>query len=199
MNKIQWIFTLSGAIAVASLGFVVYQMFWGPERIDLAGRGLPELVESGDLVPVIVIPIVLLITAFSMRPFLRIIFPDQIRNGVTARARVLRVWDTGVTINDDPQIGLQLEVSPPGSSPFQVEAKTLVSRLQVALVQPGIEAEVLYDPQKPTRLRVQTLHIPDAATSNTAARLEELNSLRDKGLITEEEYRRKREEILKAL
>lgn len=199
MSRIQWIFVISGTLAVASFGFVFYMMFWGPERIDLAERGLPELIESGDLVGIIVVPIVLIITALSMRPFLRIIFPEQIKNGITAQARVLKVWDTGVSINDNPQIGLELEVSPPGGSPFQVEAKTVVSRLNAALVQPGVTAEVLYDPQKPARLQVQTLNVAEAGASGAAARLEELEALRDKGLITAQEYQQKREEILKAL
>ncbi len=37
------------------------------------------------------------------------------------------------------------------------------------------------------------------APGSTAARMQELNALHDQGLITEDEYSRKREEILKAL
>jgi hypothetical protein len=134
-----------------------------------------------------------------MLPFLRIIFPREIKNGVTAQAKVLKVWDTGVSINDNPQVGLLLEVSPPGGNSFQVEAKTMVSRLNAALVQPGITAEVKYDPEKPQRIQILSLNIQGTAPSNAAGRMEELNDLYDKGLITKEEYQQKREEILKAL
>jgi hypothetical protein len=204
MKKIQIVFILVILGVAASLGVMAYSMFWGPDHIELAGRSISDLIESGDLVPLIVIPLVLIITAFSMRSFFRYIFPDEIKNGVDAQAKILKVWDTGMTINDNPQIGLLLEVSPPGGSLFQVEAKTLVSRLQVANVQPGLTAEVRYDPEKPTRIRVLTVNAEGAsaataASSATAARLQELDALRDKGLITMEEYRRKREDILKAL
>jgi hypothetical protein len=92
-----------------------------------------------------------------------------------------------------------LEISPAGDNPFQVETKTIVSRLNVALVQPGIAAKVKYGPQKPRRLQVLALHVQDAAPTDAATWLEQLNELRDKGLIGEEEYRRKREDILGTL
>jgi hypothetical protein len=201
MKSVRVVFLVSGIITVISLGVVAFLMFWGPDRIDFAGKSLPQLLEEGDIVPIIVIPIALIIAGVTMLPFLRIMFPDEIKNGVNAQATVLKVWDTGVSINDNPQVGLLLQVSPAGSNPFQVEAKTLVSRLNVALVQPGVTAKVRYDPQKPKRLKVLTLHIlqDPAAPTGAAARLEELNGLRDKGLISEAEYRQKREEILKAL
>ncbi len=199
MKSIRRSLIWAGVGVLASLGFVAYMLLWGSDRIPFAGRSLPQLLESGDLVPLLVIPAVLIITGVTMLPFLRIMFPAEIKNGVTAPAKVLRVWDTGVSINDNPQVGLLLEVSPAGGSPFQAESKTLVSRLNAALVQPGVAAEVKYDPQKPQRLQLVALHIKGAGSTDTAARLEELTGLRDKRLITEEEYRQKREDILKTL
>ena len=199
MKSVQKVFLLSGIIAVASLGLVVYLMFWGPDRIDIAGKSLPQLLEEGDIVPIIVVPIALIITGVAMLPFLRIIFPDEIKNGVTAQATVLKVWDTGVSINDNPQVGLRLQVSPAGANPFQTETKTIVSRLNVALVQPGITAEVKYDPLDPKRIKVLTVNIQDVASNDAASRLEQLEELRNKDLISGDEYRQKREEILKLL
>jgi hypothetical protein len=199
MKSARGAFIIGGIIALASLGIVAYLMIWGPDHIEISGRSLPDLIESGDLLPVIIIPVVLIICAVSIVPFLRIIFPGEIRNAVNAQAKVLKVWDTGVSINDNPQVGLLLEVSPPGLAPFQVEGKTVVSRLNAALVQPGISAEIRYDPQKPKRMRILTLHVQAISGTQTAARLEELNDLREKNLITTEEYQQKRDEILKKL
>ena len=199
MKSIRAVFVLAGVGLVVSLGFAAYMIFWSPDRLDLAGKSLSQLLKSSDLLPLLVIPAVLIICAIAVLPFLRIMFPSEIKNGVTAHAKILKVWDTGVSINDNPQVGLILEVSPASGSPFQAEAKTLVSRLNAALVQPGVTAEVKYDPQKPLRLQVLSLQIKGAVSTDTAARLEELNGLHDKDMITEEEYRQKREEILKAL
>lgn len=193
------IFIASILIALASLGYVAYQMFWGPDRIDLIGKSLPELLDNGGLLGLIVIPVVLLIGILVMRPFLRIMFPDEIKGGVTAPAKVLKVWDTGVSINNNPQVGLLLEITPTDGVSFQAESKTVVSRLQAALVQPGATAEVRYDPQKPQRLQVLNLTLPSPGASNTETRLEELTRLRERGLITAEEYIQKRDQILKDL
>ena len=199
MKSIRIVFILSGVLTLAAMGVAVYLMFRGPEELRLPEKSLPELLESGELVPLIAIPFALIICALVIIPFIRILFPGEIKNGVTASARVLKVWDTGVSINDNPQVGLLLEVSPPGGLSFQEEAKTIVSRLNAALVQPGTTAEVKYDPEKPKRLRVLTIHTQGIASQDTSDRLEELNDLRAKGLITAEEYQKKRDEILKAL
>jgi len=192
-----FIFAIAGAILV--LGIVAYLIFAGPDAIHFAGRSPSDLWNSGDLMVPLILLVTIVISAVIMLPFLRILFPAEIKNGITAQARVLKVWDTGVSINNNPQVGLLLEVSPLGGSPFQAESKTVVSRLNVALVQPGTTAEVKYDPEKPQRLQILSLNIQSATPTHAAALLEELEALRDKSLITEEEYRQKREEILKSL
>ena len=199
MKIARYAIFLSAIGVVVTIGYLVYQMLLGPDRLQVSGRNFSQLMQSGELLAIAIILVSVIISGVVMRPFLRILFPGEIKNGITAQARVLKVWDTGVTVNENPQVGLLLEVSPETGEPFQAETKTIVSRLNVAQVEPGIKAEVKYDPQKPQRLQLQTLHIKSPTTTKAAARMEELNELREKGLITEEEYRRKREEILKAL
>jgi hypothetical protein len=199
MKSIRKVLIISAAGVIISLGVVAYFMIWGPDRIQFDEKSLSQLLKSGDLTPIIVIPVALIITGLAILPFLRIFFPAEIKNGITAPAKVLEVWDTGVSINDNPQVGMLLEVTPPGGTPFQAKAKRVVSRLKAALVQPGVTAEVKYDTQKPQRLQILTININESPSSGTAARLEELSQLREKGLITGEEYNQKREEILKEL
>jgi hypothetical protein len=76
--------------------------------------------------------------------------------GEPASATVLQVWDTGLTVNEfDIQVGLLLEVRPPGQSPYQTKTKTLVSRIQPTLYQPGMEVQVRYDPKNPDKVTVE--------------------------------------------
>jgi hypothetical protein len=199
MKSMRKVLLLSGILTLGSLGVVAFLLFWGPDRVDFAGRRLSDLWESKDLVPLIVVPIALVIMGVTMVPFFRIAFPDKIENGVNARAKVLKVWDTGVSINDNPQVGLLLEVTPLGGSIFQVETKTIVSRLSVALVQAGTTAEVRYDPQNPKRMRVLNIDVEDAVSGGAVGRMEQLDLMREKGLITQDEYHQKREDILKEL
>ena len=198
--KATRILLIVSAIALfGCIGYAAFTLLWGPDRFEVDGQSLPQLLHSDILPAVIAALICLAVTWLVIRPFARLFFPPQIRNGVTTEARVLKVWDTGTTINDDPEVGLQLEFTSAEGVPLQVETKTIISRLKVALVQAGITAQVRYDPQKPQRLRVLTLHLKDATPKSATARMEELNELRDKGLVSDEEYHRKREEILRAL
>ncbi len=199
MKSIRIALIISAVGVLIGLGVVVYLLFLGPDHIELSGTSLEGLMESGFLPALIVILITLGISGVVMLPFIRSAFPAQIKNGVTAQARVLKVWDTGVSINDNPQVGLLVEVPLPGKFPIQAEVKTVVSRLRAALVRPGVMAEVKYDPQNPKRLQLLSLELDDSFPSDAEARLEELARLHEKGLITDDEYVQKREEIVKAL
>lgn len=78
---------------------------------------------------------------------------DEIRKvGTPATARVLRIWDTGVTLNDDPVVGFRLEVRAEGLEPFEAETKALIGRLDVPRIQPGQEVPVRFDPNDHTRV-----------------------------------------------
>jgi hypothetical protein len=199
MRGLRPILLFSSILVILGLGFAAFMSIWGPDRIQFEGRSLGELLQSGEIIPLIVIPLAVIITAFAMRPVFRMAFPPQIKNGVTAQARVTKVWDTGVSINENPQVGLLLHVTPSMSAAFDVEAKTIVSRLNAALVQPGTTADVKYDPQNPKRLQILNLSAEGVGADSAEERLDELKRLLDRRLITEDEYHKKREEVIKAL
>ena len=152
MRTARYFFLLGVGIALVAMAVVVYEMLWGPDALRLEDKSLQQLLDGGELLALAIIPFFLIITGLAMLPFLRILFPGEIRNGVTAPARVLKVRDTGVSINDNPQVGLLLEVTPATEAAFQAESKLVVSRLNAALVQPGVAAEVKYDPRNHARL-----------------------------------------------
>lgn len=183
------------ALGLTLLAGIIPLVFILGDMGDVIGEGF----DFEQLVPIIMIPIVLVIIALSMRPLFRQFFPPNIKNGITAEAEVLEVHDTGTTINDDPQIAMLLEVRPSMGAAFQAELKTLVSRLEVANYRPGCKAVVLFDPTNPKRIVLQSFEPAVTAAGSPEDRLDALNRLRDKGLITASEYERKREEIIKAL
>ncbi|MPZ17682.1 MAG: hypothetical protein GEV06_07210 [Luteitalea sp.] len=77
--------------------------------------------------------------------------------GVAAEATVVQIWDTGVTVNDDPVVGFLLDVKPDGQPPFQAKTKALVSRLAVPRVQPGAHLRVMFDPHDTTRVAIDPI------------------------------------------
>lgn len=141
-------------------------------------------------------------TILVLVPFIKLLSGQDIKNGVQAEATVIEIWDTGTTINDDPLVGLLLEVHPPGMAPFQVKTKTIISRLSAANLMPGQKANVKYDPANLKRVAVvdfAPLTSPIGTVAATSDRLEELEELHTRHLISEKEYQSKRDEILKGL
>ncbi len=74
--------------------------------------------------------------------------------GVPAPARIVRLIDTGTSINDDPVVDFVLEIAPDGAPVYQATARALVSRLDVPAVQPGTIVKVKYDPAVPSRVAI---------------------------------------------
>lgn len=73
--------------------------------------------------------------------------------GMAAEALVLRIWDTGITVNDDPVIGLEVEVRPAEGEPWRATIpKSLISRLDIPRFQPGEIVQIRFDPQDRSRV-----------------------------------------------
>ncbi|MCP4657743.1 MAG: hypothetical protein GY856_20235 [bacterium] len=72
--------------------------------------------------------------------------------GVSAQAKVLEIWDTGVTVNENPVVGFRLEVYPQDGPPYEAETKALISRLDIPRIQPGAMLPVKFDPEDPQRV-----------------------------------------------
>jgi hypothetical protein len=66
--------------------------------------------------------------------------------GVSATAKILELHDTGVTLNNNPQVKLLLEVYTPMGQSYMVETKQYISRLQIPTFQPGNILPVKIDP-----------------------------------------------------
>lgn len=75
-----------------------------------------------------------------------------IATGESAQAQVLRMWDTGTTLNDDPKVKFLLEVHPSGRASYRAEVKCYVSRLRLSQVQPGNVIAVKIDRQDETKI-----------------------------------------------
>ncbi len=69
------------------------------------------------------------------------------KTGISARAIILEVNDTGVTVNNSPQIKLKLEVKNSFGQKYTTQLRTLVSRLNPGAFRPGMEMAVKVDPK----------------------------------------------------
>ena len=78
---------------------------------------------------------------------------DLQATGVAAEATIVKIWDTGMTVNDDPVIGMEVEVYPAEGEPWKATIpKSLISRLDIPQFQPGQTVHVRFDPQDRSRV-----------------------------------------------
>ena len=130
-------------------------------------------------------------------------------SGVPGSARLLSVTDTGGTMNEHPICEIQLEVTVPGHAPYTTVVRQPVPRMQAPLLQPGGIVAVKVDPNDPTTV-VMDWEGQGAQAAGQAAgaaqqsqdpvlRLERLQSLKDKGLLTDGEFAAQKQRILEGI
>jgi hypothetical protein len=74
--------------------------------------------------------------------------------GTQARAVVINVQDTGMTINDNPRVKLTFQVQPDGAVPFEATKKVTVSRVSIPRI--GDQYFVRYDPADPSNVELDS-------------------------------------------
>lgn len=68
------------------------------------------------------------------------------KTGIPGKAKILEVKDTGVTINNSPQVKLTLEVKNSFGQQYTAQCRVLVSRINPNAYMPGMELPVKIDP-----------------------------------------------------
>lgn len=73
---------------------------------------------------------------------------DLQSTGVLAEAEILEHWKTGISVNDEPVIGLKVRVKPADRPPYEATIKrVLISELDIPRFQPGEVIPVRFDPK----------------------------------------------------
>jgi hypothetical protein len=73
-----------------------------------------------------------------------------VETGKQGTAKVLRLEDTGVRINDNPRVNILLEMRIEGFQPYQAWKKVTVPMINLSQVQVGETIAVWADPHEPT-------------------------------------------------
>jgi hypothetical protein len=94
------------------------------------------------------------ITVFAIRFIRKTVGPNRgiLQDGIPAQAKIVSVRQTGVMLNNQPQIAFELEVQPPGGTPYQVQAKAVIPMIHIPQFQPGAEVPVKIHPSDPTQV-----------------------------------------------
>jgi hypothetical protein len=75
-------------------------------------------------------------------------------NGRQGSATIEAIRDTGLTVNDNPTVELELSVSLEGSAAYGVTHKQTISRIAIPSFQPGATVPVRVDPVDPLSLMI---------------------------------------------
>jgi hypothetical protein len=75
-------------------------------------------------------------------------------NGRVASATIAAIRDTGMTINDNPTVEMDLQVSLDGAAPYLVTHRQTISRIAIPSFQPGATVPVRVDPADHTSLMI---------------------------------------------
>ena len=92
--------------------------------------------------------------------YVKLIKPSQnakriLQTGLPGKAKVLSLAETGVTVNNAPQVLLNLEVTPDHTRrPYQVQTKQIISMIHIPQFQPGARLLVRVDPNDPNQVAI---------------------------------------------
>jgi hypothetical protein len=75
-------------------------------------------------------------------------------NGRHGSATIRAIRDTGMTVDDDPTVELELSVSLDGGAAYGVTHKQTISRIAIPSFQPGATVPVRVDPVDPLSLMI---------------------------------------------
>jgi hypothetical protein len=111
-----------------------------------------NLIALSVVAPIVLSIVITLIVLVTVRKFMRNMTGANLKGGLPAQATILRIWDTGTTINDNPVVGFLLEVHPQNLPTYQAESKSMIPRLSVPQFQPGATVPVKIGPQNQARV-----------------------------------------------
>jgi hypothetical protein len=80
-----------------------------------------------------------------------------LETGIQAKGKIIEMWDSAITINNQPQIGMKIEVYPLIGQPFTSEVNLVISRLQTSYYQAGVSCVVRYDPNNTKTVAIESL------------------------------------------
>ena len=80
---------------------------------------------------------------------------ELIEKGTQGEATILSLEDTGMRVNDNPRVRVELEVRMPGMSPYKVAKSVTIPLIRLSQVQVGTVVPVMVDmsdPQNPDKI-----------------------------------------------
>lgn len=75
--------------------------------------------------------------------------------GQRASGQIMAVSQTGMYVNNQPQVRIDVQVQPPGGQPYAASMTKVLNMMAIPRVQPGAQVAVRYDPANPQRVAIE--------------------------------------------
>ena len=187
--------TIAGSVAYAA---------YGPGNNDSSGAKTTAVILG-----VIFLPMGLAPLPFAFRGSRKVSqFARLAAHARTCPGVVMSVDDTGMTVGDNPSVRFTVRAEPPGEAPFTIVKTAVVSRVKIPRV--GDRCTVYYDPTNReagssiTFAAAAPVYTPPyasvpqpaAADEDPLEKIAALGQLRDRGLVTPEEFEAQKKRLL---
>jgi Short C-terminal domain len=170
---------------------------YGPAGNNSSGARTTAIVLAAVFIPMGLAPLPFAFRGRKKQAMMR----ELATTGRRCPGVVESVEDTNVTINDNPRVRITVRAEPPGESPFRIVKTATVSRVRVP--RPGDRCVVLYDPSnREQRNGITFDQVPgfvqpaDDGDEDALEKIEKLAELRDRGILTAEEFDAQKKRLL---
>lgn len=150
------------------------KMNWGI-WLGIIGGGIGILVAiasafaTKDLFAVLMISGFSILMIFLFWYFLKPIFQSSrlMKIGIQKQGKLLSYADTGVTINNSPQVKFTIEIKDDLNHTYEVTTKTIISRLDVGNFYAGMPVVCRVDPNDKMKVAIEFFGTLDQTTSSS--------------------------------
>lgn len=82
---------------------------------------------------------------------------ELLQSGTQANGKIVELWDTGITINNQPQVGMKIQYRTISGQTIVAEIKMVISRLETSYYQPGVSCVVRYNPNNTSSIAIESI------------------------------------------
>ncbi|MEU6186407.1 hypothetical protein [Nocardia sp. NPDC047038] len=144
------------ALGAAAIGYYVYHAvtYVPASEWEPAGMGWLGVEMALPIIALTLIPIVFAFTGEGILSALTGRNSAEFRDGLTGLGTVRSVRQTGVTVNDQPQVHVEFSVEGSDGKIFHSSAKMIVPLTELALLRAGVVLPVRYLPGRTDKVEV---------------------------------------------
>ncbi|MDE3214546.1 MAG: hypothetical protein KGM98_15055 [Bacteroidota bacterium] len=134
MKKFRWdLIGIFGGVVGVAMGVIAVLRAGGPQSVQIAIAMVLVFGAMGVLLYKL-----LWQPRFNVRRLQK--------SGIPARGKILHVQETNVSVNNNPQLKLEIELTNKDGKTYTAHCKTIVSKKSPVFFQPGKEVKVKVDP-----------------------------------------------------